>query len=237
MTAWLAVVRVLFGSILTKGRLVALLALGSFAVVVGFAVGRAGPTSPTIAGADLVNAYGLSLLAPVVTLVLASATFGDTIDDNTLGYLWLRPVPRSILVTAAMAAALVAAAPVVVVPLVVAALLTGGGVDLAIGTTVSALVAVVGYGGLFVALGSMFRRALAWGILYIVIWEGFIARAGASSSRFSIQYYARSLLADIANVSLRLGDAPTIAAVVVPVGVAIAGIAAATVRLHRINVA
>jgi ABC-2 type transport system permease protein len=125
----------------------------------------------------------------------------------------------------------------VVVPLVVTALATGAGGELLVGTLVASVVAVVAYAGIFVALGLVVRRALVWGIVYLLIWEDFIARAGTSSSRLSVQYYARSLLADLTDVPLRLSGASTVAAVVVPLLAAGLGVAFTAWRLRRMSVA
>lgn len=237
MIAWTALLRVLLTSSLTRARLASLTVLGLLGILVGFAIGQSDPVSATQAGADLVNVYGLSLLAPIVTLVLASATLGDTVEDSTLMYLWLRPVPRWYIATAAVGAAAIAALPVIVLPLTVAALLTGGGTQLVLGAAISGSVAVAGYVGIFVTLGLLAKRALTWGIVYILIWEGFVARAGTSSSRFSVQYYARSILADIADVSLRIGEAPLASAVLVPLVILVCGIVATSVRLRHMSVA
>jgi ABC-2 type transport system permease protein len=221
----------------TRARLAGLVGLGLLAVVVGLAIGLAGPPSPTVAGADLVNLYGLGILAPVVTLVIASAVLGDTIEDNTLVYLWLRPIPRMTIAGSAGLASFAIAAPVVVAPLVVAAALTGGSGALLVGTALGAALAVLGYTGAFVLLGLLTKRSLLWGVMYILIWEGFIARAGTSSSQFSVQYYARSVLAEVADVSLRLGDASMGAALTFPIVVTALALGIATVRLRHINVA
>ena len=39
------------------------------------------------------SGFGLALVLPVATLVFASASFGDLVDDQTLVYLWLRDLP------------------------------------------------------------------------------------------------------------------------------------------------
>jgi ABC-2 type transport system permease protein len=236
MTAMPTLVALLATSTLTRARLAALGSLGLLAVIVGVAVGRSDTVSALRAGTDLVNGYGLTVLAPVVTLVLASAALGDTVDDGTLVYLWLRPVGRATVAASAYLASIVVAVPVVVVPLTVAAALTGGGGALVAGAVASATLAVVGYAGIFVALGLVARRALAWGIVYILIWEGFIARAGTASSQWSIQYYARSVLSEVADVSLRLGDASLGAAIVMPLVFAVLGVAVTAARLHRMSV-
>lgn len=237
MSTFVVLVRVLLGTSVSRGRLLGLASLGLVAIAVGTAIGMSSPTSPTTAGAELVSAYGLSILVPVVTLVLATGALGSCVEDNTLVYLWLRPVSRITLATAAITATVAVAAPMVVVPLTVAALLTGGGGSLVVATIVSSTMAVVGYAGLFVASGLLAKRALLWGVFYILIWEGFIARAGTSSSRFSVQYYARTVLSELSDVPLRLSDAPIAAAFVVPIVVAAVGGAVTALRLQRMSVA
>ena len=101
MSAFAAIYRVVLGAIATKGRLVLLVALGAVAVLVGLLVGAADSVDPEQGAADLVNGYGLSVLAPVVSLVFAAAALGDMNEDNTLVYVWLRPVPRETIAGAA----------------------------------------------------------------------------------------------------------------------------------------
>lgn len=237
MTTYLALVRALLGGIASRARLGGLIALGVVAVLVAFVIAQSDPASPTQAGASLINVYGLTILVPVVTLVFASAALGDLVDDQTLVYLWLRPTARWLLAAAAFTAALVVAAPVAIVPLVLAAVVVDNTGGLVAGATLGAALGVAGYTGVFVALGLMARRALAWGLLYILIWEGFVARAGTSSSQLSIQYYSRSALGQLADVSLRLSGASMTTALLIPVAVAIVGIAVTTHRLRRISVA
>lgn len=234
-----------FGSLLgafvsivtTRGRLIGALALGGIAVAVAISIGLAGPTDPTEAGIELVNLYGLGILAPIVTLLVASATIGDPVEDSTLVYLWFRPIGRGVLALAAGAATALVTIPVVVVPLAIAAAASGAGAAAVTATVVAGVLAVVGYIGPFVLLGAIAKRALAWGLLYIVIWEGFIARAGTASSQLSVQYYARSALAEISGVDLRLSGASFGAAIAVPLIVAAVGLALVGVRLRRMSVA
>lgn len=237
MTPLVALVGLMVRTTATRGRIALLAALGLVAVVVGLAVGASDPTDPVQTGAELVDGFGLSVLAPVVVLVFATAALGDPIDDGTLVYLWLRPLPRSTLAIAAGLATLVVALPLVVVPLAVTAAVTGGGDDLVLGTVAASAVVVVAYTGVFVATGAWLRRALAWGIVYVLIWEGFIARASEGTARLAVRSYGRSLVAAIADVELELGTIAPAVAVVVPLLVAGAGLAVTTVRLRRGDVA
>jgi ABC-2 type transport system permease protein len=81
------------------------------------------------------------------------------------------------------------------------------------------------------------RRALAWGLAYILIWEGFVANAGDNAARLAVRAYTRSVLSRITGEELRLADMPVAAAVVVPVALALLGFAYTCRRLDRQDVA
>lgn len=238
MTAWLALVKLFLSISLTKLRVALLGLLGLVAVVLAVVVSRTDSTSTVKTAADLIDNYGLTIFAPIVTLVLASAVFDTLVEDATLVYVWLRPIPRWQPALAATVAAVVGAAPIVIIPLTVAALLAGGGAAVAWGTIAGSAVAVVGYASLFVAIGLVTRRSLTWGMIYILIWEALVARVGTASSRLSIQHYARSALSEVADVVLAQGgDAPLAVAVIVPLAVLVTGVGLTTVWLQRANVA
>jgi ABC-2 type transport system permease protein len=232
-----AIYGVLAQTLVTRSRLLALGGLGLVAVVIGAAQGAADLFDPIRSATRLIDAYGLSLFAPVGSRVFAAAAHGDPAEDGTLVYLWLRPVRRTSIVGAAFAASLTVALPVTVVPLVLASLLSSGEAELVVGTVLSAAVAVVAYCALFVWLGLRTRRSLVWGLAYILIWEGFVARAGDNAARFAVRAYSRSILSELTDVPLRLAEISFGAALVVPLVVAAAALALASRRLARQDVA
>ncbi len=219
------------------GRLVALALLGAVAVLVGLAIGVGEGDDVLDAGTRLINSYGLSIYAPVVALVFASAALGEPADDGTLVLLWLRPVPRWLIVAGAALASLTVVLPLTVVPLTAAAALTGAGSSLLRGTQLSSAVAAVAYTGIVTYLGLRVRRSLVWGLAYILLWEGFVALAGATAAKLAVRAYTRSILAHATGEKLRLATVGPVAAVVVPVVAAVAACALATRRLHRMEVA
>ncbi len=240
--------RLVLRSQVTRARLLALLALGAVGVIVGAALGASNPAPALIdgiglvdgrlaAGTRFVNTFGLSLLVPVTALVFAAASLGDPDEDGTLVYLWLRPVKRSRIVMAAAAASFTVAWPIVVIPLTVAAAATGGGTDLVIGTVASATLGLVAYTGLFCALGLVTKRSLVWGLLYIFIWEGFVATAADSAARLAVRTYARSVLSGIAEFPLRGTVVDSPARWIVPLAVGAVALAFATWRLSRRDIA
>jgi ABC-2 type transport system permease protein len=218
------------------GRLVALGALGLVGVLVGVALGAARGIDRLDAGTNLVNSFGLSVYVPVVALVFASAALGDPAEEGTLVYLWLRPVARWRIVAGAWLAALTVALPYTLVVLGAASLAAGGGGPLLRGALVSGTVAVVAYSGIFTYLGLRVRRALTWGLVYILLWEGFVALAGRTAARLAIRSYTRSLLSDATGIELRLADMTPAIAVVVPVVVGVGALALTAGRLRRMDV-
>ncbi|MCB1015062.1 MAG: hypothetical protein KDB10_08080 [Acidimicrobiales bacterium] len=231
-----AIYRLLLATQVTLTRLLALGALGLTAMVVGWAIGQSDPADPVATAARFVNAFGLSLTVPVTALVFASAALGDLTDDRTLVYLWLRPVRRATVVVAAFAAAVTVTVPLVVVPLVVAAALAGGGDEVVRGTALAATVGTVAYAGIFTALGLRVRRALVWGLLYVFIWEGFVARGGDNAARLAVRSVTATILGAASGVDLRLAVLSTRTAYVAPFVVALVALAYASWRLDRQDV-
>lgn len=237
MTQFRALYALILRSIATPGRIAALGALGLVGIVVGAALDAHNARD----GAQYISNFGLVAAVPLTTLVFATAALGDIIDDGTMVYLWLRPVPRVSIVAAAAAATLTVVAPLVIVPLVIAAALTDTGSDVTVGAALASLFGVLAYTGIFVMLGVRVRRSLLWGLLYIFIWEGFVAEAGKTASRLAVRAYTRSILSDVAVkppfAPLRLATISPLFAYLIPLAVFVAALAYATRRMQHQDVA
>jgi len=205
---------------LTWGRAAVIAGLGALAVLIGLTI-TLQSTEKVVDGTEFINGFGFTVVVPVAALMFASAVLGDTVDDRTLVYLWLSPVPRLQVAVAATLASITIALPLVFVPLVIAAAATGAGPALVGATAVATIVGVIGYCGAFVALGLRFRRALVWGIAYILLWEGFVATASETAAKLSLRAYTSSLLSQFTGVGLRLGTLTVGSAVVVPLVVCV----------------
>lgn len=183
----------------TRGRLIALGGLGVVAIILGVAVRSSDPFERTHAAWSLIDGYGLALFVPVVALVFGSATLGDPAEDGTLVYLWLRPLARWKLALAAFGAALAVCVPVAVIPIVVAAAVTGEGIKLIGGAAAGAMLATVAYNAVFCGLGLRVKRALAWGLAYLLIWEQAVAHVSHGAARASLFVNAQSVAAYVAD--------------------------------------
>src|SRR5207249_7501842 len=128
-----------------------------------------------------------------------SAVLGDLVEDGTLVYVWLKPVARWRLVFAAFLATCVVALPVSMVPAVIASAITGTGSGLAAGAAVSTAAATIAYCSIFLWVGLLVRRALVWGLAYVLIWEHAVAHNARGAARLAVFGYSPSLLARIAD--------------------------------------
>lgn len=235
--AFIALYRLVLRHLLTRGRLVLFGAIAGVCILLGWVLSLAGGDrlDATVA---TVSELGLKLIVPVVALVLGSAALGNWVDDETMVYVWLRPVARWRIAAAALAAAVTVAVPVTAASIGVLALWgSGGDGGVLTGTIVSSALGGLAYTSIFVAAGLLIRRALLWGLVYVFIWEFFIARAGDGAARLSINSYAGSLLANYSDQEIRLADRAVSSSYIVLIGVTVVALAFTTWRLQRSNVA
>ena len=225
---------VLLRQLTSRARIIGLSLLAMVAPISGFALGSADASLDD--SVRLIAGVGLGLVVPVVSLVFAGAAIGDLRDDQTLVYLWLRPMDRWPIVVGAALAAATLAAPITIVPVVVAAALTGADSGIVAGTLLACAVGLVAYVGVFTLFGVWLKRFIVWGLAYILIWEGFIAQAGAGVARVALRKYTRSILVDRTGADLDLADFSLAVAIVVPVVVAVAALAVASWRLSTQDV-
>lgn len=228
--------RLLLRSVCTKGRLVAIALLAGLSVLIAIAVALGDQWDTLGAGIDFVNS-NIATLIPVAVLVFGSAVLGDLIDDGSLVYLWLRPVPSWIHVVAAWLATVTVVLPLVLVPVVAATAIIDTTPELLGGAVLGGLVAILGYAGLFVTLGVRFKRALPWGLVYILIWEGFVASAGKTATKLALRSYVRSILGSMTHTDLKLGDFALVTGIVVPLVVAALALLYCSRRLAKTDVA
>jgi ABC-2 type transport system permease protein len=197
-STWATVWGVLVRSIATRVRVAGLSLLGLGAIAIGLGIHLAQPDNRSGAAWSLVDTYGLSLLVPVVALVFASAALGDLAEDGTLVYLWLRPLPRWQLALAAFGASVTVVMAIAVVPLVIGTALSGQGARLVGAAAAGGMLASVGYCAVFCGVGLRVRRALAWGLAYLLIWEQAVARVSHGAARASLFINSRSVAAYVA---------------------------------------
>ncbi|MGF1596491.1 MAG: hypothetical protein ACFCVK_06100 [Acidimicrobiales bacterium] len=237
-TALVGLYRLLLRQQVTAGR------IGLAGVMIGILVLTAALINGNVDEVDRIEAvvgllwvFGLGLLVPILSLVLASSSLGQLVEDETLVYLWLRPNPRWMLALAAWLASLTVAVPAVVPGVVLATLIGTGDGSTALAAAVASMLATAAYTGLFTLFGLLLRRSLIWGLLYVFIWEFFVARVGQGAARLSINTYPSSVLAKMTDLELPLAERALTTGVIVSIVVPLVAVALTSWRLDRANVA
>ena len=235
--AFAALYRLVLRHQVTRGRLVLFAAVLSASLVVGWVIGQRSD-DPIQFATDTVSLIGFGLVVPVVALVLGSAALGNWVDDETLVYVWLRPVSRFTIAAAATLAAGTVAIPISIVSMAaLAALGSQWDSGVILGAAVASGLGSLAYTALFVLGGLLTKRALLWGLVYVFIWEFFVARAGDGAARLSINSYASSLLSDFSGIEIRLADRAPTTSYIVLLAVTAVAVALSSWRLSRANVA
>jgi ABC-2 type transport system permease protein len=214
-------------------RLLGIAALSGLSILIGLFARYA--DDPTQAAVDGIASYGLAVLVPLAALWLGSSALGDLVEDRLLVYLWLKPVPRWQLPAAAVLATVAIVVPLTALPVTLSAFAAGTS-GLAWPAFLAASLGALAYSGLFVLAGLWFRRAVWWGLAFILIWENLLANTVAGAARFTVAGWTGAVL------GLAPGDAdhidagsPAVALVVLP-AIAVGGWLLAVWRYRRADV-
>ena len=228
-----AVYRLLLRTLTTKGRLAAM--LGADVLIVGLAAVLAANGRGAAAGIALIDDAGFLLLVPVAALLFGASVFGEPVEDGNLPYITLRPIPRWRVVLAGTLAVVTVAYPLAVVPLVLVAVITGASAQLILAVLAATALGVCAYGSLFLALGIRSRRALLYGLAYVLLWEAIVAGVSRQLGRTAIRTHVRSLFNEMTRSDLNGTIVAGSTAVIVLLTITAMGVLLATRYLKRID--
>lgn len=146
---------------------------------------------------DIYLNFIAATLLPLATLVLATAALGDEIEDRTLQYIALKPLSRFTIVAQKFVAVLVVAVPIIWAGIAATWLIVSSAHiaemrDLLLPALLSSLVAIVGFGSLFMLLSMVIQRALLVGVFYVFVWESALSRFLPGIRAISIRHYTQS---------------------------------------------
>jgi ABC-type transport system involved in multi-copper enzyme maturation permease subunit len=168
--------------LLGKWRLLVLLGLATLPLIpAAIAAASSDPWQPSNADDVLIDGLLASGILPLIALTVATAAFGNEVDDKTLGNLTLAPLGRGRIVAAKLIAAFLVAVPFVVGSTIVSVWLGFAGADIGgagRATTATAIAMTVGvavYSAMFVWAGLVTSHPLGFGLIYVFVWEGLFA--------------------------------------------------------------
>src|SRR6266436_8296720 len=124
----------------------------------------------------VLGTFGFSVLIPLTALIIGTSVLGAEIDDGSVVHLLATPVPRSTVILTKFAVGTGLTMIFAAVPELLAGLIaTGGATRLAIGLFAGALAGSVIYNALFVMISVLTTRAIAVGLLYLLVWESLLS--------------------------------------------------------------
>lgn len=192
--------RHLYRRLMSRGRVVALLALSGIPGVVYWLTTFDMAVSRHAANyADVITTSGFSYA--IAALIITVATLREERDNGTLPYLYMRPIPRPWIAGSAMFAAFAAAATIGIggwMTSLLAVIAVGGDPSIALPGLSLFVGAAVGYAAIFVPLGYLAPRATLIGLVYIIVVEMILGSAIDAVAHLSIWRIAASVFADLA---------------------------------------
>jgi ABC-2 type transport system permease protein len=192
----LAVYRLTLRQLSGRWRLGIMTVLAAMPVVIAVLMLRS-DNAPSVQEFEtaILSAMLAGSIAPLVVLAIAAAAFGNEIEDRTLANLTISPVPRWQIALPKFLATMTIAGPFIALSAFLTAHIAFLGEWTAtIAVTVSAIVGVAMYASMFVWLGLISTQAIGLGLLYIVLWEGFISGFVSGVRLLSIRHYAIALM-------------------------------------------
>jgi ABC-2 type transport system permease protein len=196
-------------------------------ILVTLLIKLAHPSDPSWPS-QILGVFGFSVVLPLTALIIGTSVLGAEVDDGSIVQLLATPVPRSAVIGSKYAVATVLTMLFVAIPELVAGLIaTGGATKLAIGLFVGALAGSVMYNAIFVMLSVLTTRAIAFGLLYVLIWESLLGNLVSGAKLLSIGHYSLGIANAIAhdsnlNAGLSAGTAIGMGAVVTVAGLVVA---------------
>ena len=172
-------------------------------------------------------------------LLLAASSFGNELEDRTLGYLYLKPLSRWRIAAPKFLAPLVLGGiPVALSGFLAVFFITDNGVGGALGTAVGLFIGAAAYSAIFTWGGLVSRHALAFGLVYVFVWEASLA-AYLDGIRFlSVRQYTLAIIHCLDEGRLATTDvALSLSGGLIGAAIVIAGFGALTVhRLRHMDV-
>ena len=150
----------------------------------------------------VLGTFGFSVLLPLTALIIGTSVLGAEVDDGSIVHLLATPVRRSSVVLTKFVVATGLTMLFAAIPELIAALIAGGGSaptpgglvavnsgQLAIGLFVGALACSVIYNAVFVMVSVATTRAIAVGLLYVLVWEALLANFVGGVRLLSVSHY------------------------------------------------
>jgi ABC-2 type transport system permease protein len=143
----------------------------------------------------LIDGMTVGGILPIVTMAFSTAAFGNELEDRTLNYLVLKPVPRWQIALPKLLASVAISGPLLIVSGVVATVV---GLDAdpraAVAVGLALFAGVAAYAAIFTWAGLVTTRALPFALVYVFLWEGLIGSFISGVGYLSVRGYTLAIM-------------------------------------------
>jgi ABC-2 type transport system permease protein len=205
--AWLT-----FRQLFVRRRLIAaaVFALAPFALATIYRLSSPDDTDVLGALTSLYTEIAVGTLLPLAALVFGTTAFGGEIDEGTVVYLLVKPLPRWRVVLTKYLVAVGATATVMLPAIALPWLVVGPSAIpgiVPLGFAAGAAVGAVLYCALFLALGIVSRRSLVAGLVYLIGLEFVLSRTITGAKSLSIREFVLTVAQQVTASHTDLVDA------------------------------
>ena len=210
------------------------------ALITAWAAWRGGGPVDSDLVAVVIQQLMIGVVLPIVMITLATTSFGNEIEDRTLGLLATKPLAAWRIALPKLLASVALAAP----PLLVGGAATmliafEGDVRAAAAVCAGLLCGVIAYAAIFTWAGSITSRALAFALVYAFLWEGLVAGFLEGVRYLSVGAYTRGVMYALDEEGLSMledGAVEFEAAIIGVTIVAVAFFLLTALRLRRMDI-
>ena len=143
----------------------------------------------------IIDAMIIAAIMPIVMMVLATTAFRHELDDRTLSYLILKPIPRSLIVLPKLLASVIVGGLLVIVSGIMATLIgTEGSAQAVFAVAIALFVGVVTYATIFIWAGLISSHALGFALIYVFLWEALVTSFLSGVRYLSVRGYVLSII-------------------------------------------
>jgi ABC-2 type transport system permease protein len=234
MRPFRTIVELTLRALVGRRRTVLIALLAWLPVVLGVLV-RVGGGRPD--ASQILDALVIRTVCPLVALVVGTGVIGSEIEDGTLVFQLVKPVPRWLTAAAKALVAAFLTSVLIVPPVVVTGLLLGGfgsaSIQTSLGFAVAALIGGTAYAVGFTALGVVTSRALIVGLGYTLIWEGILAGILEGTRFLSVRQATLGVASTLTGRDVGSDPLGIVVSVVILGAVIAGGFAVTSARLAR----
>jgi ABC-2 type transport system permease protein len=148
--------------------------------------------------AQILGLFGFTVVLPLTALLIGTSVLGAEIDDGSIIHLLATPVARPVVIAAKYAVAAALTMIFAGLPELVAGLIATGHRQ-ALGLFAGVLAGSLMYNAVFLMISVLTTRAIAFGLLYALIWEGLLGNLVPGARLLSVGQYSLGIANSIAH--------------------------------------